>query len=349
MKAVFFPGDREAIVKEVPDPKPDRGQVLIRMKASGICGSDLELLYRLSKEERGKPLLGITISPEVIPGHEPCGVVEELGPGVHHLREGDPVIVYHLSGCGYCKFCRSGFPIHCAQKRTYGFDIHGGFADLMVADEKDCVMLPNELDFVEGAYCGCGAGTAYKASKRVGICGLETIALFGLGPVGLAGVLIGKALGARVIGVDIKEYRLRLAQKAGADHIINSNEGDPVKSIMELTNGEGADAAIDFSSNPVARSNALDCTKTWGRVAFVGLAGGKITIDASTQIIPKQLNIYGSWVFSTAELQELLAMLVRYRLRFDDLVTHRFSIEDAPEALRLFDKGESGKVVLIWT
>jgi threonine dehydrogenase-like Zn-dependent dehydrogenase len=348
VKAVFFPGDREAIVKDVADPKPDRGQALIRMKASGICGSDLGFLYRLSKEERSKPSLGIALSPDVIPGHEACGVVEELGPGVRHIREGDRVIVYHTRGCGRCKYCRSGFPIHCALKKAYGFDIDGGFADLIVADDSDCIALPKELDFVDGAYCACAAGTAYKASKRVGIRGLDTIALFGLGPVGLAGVLIGKAMGATVIGVEINEYRLTLAKKAGADHVINSNVDDPVKRIMELTNGEGADVAIDYSANPIARSKALDCTKIWGRMAFVG-EGGKVTIEPSMQIIHKQLNVYGSFVFSTAELQELLATLVRYRLRLNEFVTHRCSIEDAPEALRLFDKGESGKVVFIWT
>jgi propanol-preferring alcohol dehydrogenase len=348
MKAVFFPGDREAIVKDVVDPKPDRGQVLVRMKASGICGSDLGFLYRLSKEERSKPSLGISLSPDVIPGHEACGIVEKLAPGVRHLREGERVIVYHTRGCGDCKFCRSGFPIHCALKKAYGFDINGGFADLVVADESDCVALPKELDFVEGAYCACAAGTAYKASKRVGVRGLETIAVFGLGPVGLAGVLIGKAMGARVIGVEISEYRSRLAMKAGADHVINPNVEDPVKSIMELTNGEGADAAIDYSANPIARSKALDCTKIWGRMAFVG-EGGKVTVEPSMQIIHKQLNVYGSFVFSIAELQEFLAVIVRHRLRLGDLVTHRYSIEDAPEALRLFDSGESGKVVFTWT
>jgi propanol-preferring alcohol dehydrogenase len=347
MKAVFFPGDREAIVKEVPDPKPDRGQALIRMKASGICGSDLGFLYRLSKEERAKPSLGVSLSPDVIPGHEACGIVEKLGPSILHLREGERVVVYHTRGCGCCKYCRSGFPIHCTLKKAYGFDINGGFADLVVADETDCVALPKELDFAEGAYCACAAGTAYKASKRVGVSGLDTIALFGLGPVGLAGVLIGKAMGARVIGVEISEYRSRLAIKAGADHVINPNVEDPVKSIMELTNGEGADVAIDYSANPIARSKALDCTKIWGRMAFVG-EGGKVTIEPTMQIIHKQLSVYGSFVFSTAELQELLAMLVRRRLRLNSLVTHRFSIEDAPEALRLFDRGESGKVVFIW-
>ena len=348
MKGILFPGSKKVVVREFPRPRPGPGEVLIEMRASGLCGSDLEYLFNIPEEDRGKPYLGMIAPPDIIPGHEPSGVVIELGPGVRHLKVGDRVAVYHISGCGTCKYCRSGWQILCRNKTTYGFDRHGGDADYMVADEKDCVILPDNLSFAVGAYCACGAGTAFQVTRRLGISGLDDVVIFGVGPVGLAATLFASFQGARVIAVDVNDERLDLAREIGAKHVINPLKTDVITEIKRLTHGEGASVTIDCSGNPDARVNALECAKTWGRTAFVG-EGHKTTIDPSPQLIHKELTLIGSWVYSIPTMMELFEYLDRFKLPLEKLITNRYSIEDAPRALADFSSGKTaGKAVFEW-
>lgn len=349
MRGVLLPGSEKAVVETFPIQEPGLGEVLIEMRASALCGSDLEYIYKVPEEMRGKPVLGVVALPDKIPGHEPCGVVVKLGEGVRNLKVGDRVAVYHISGCGVCKYCRSGWQIICSGRHTtYGFDRHGGDADYMVADEKDCVILPASLSYAVGAYCSCGAGTAYQVTKRLGISGLDDVVIFGVGPVGLAAVLFSSFEGGRVIAVDVNEERLALAKEIGAKHVINPKKNDPVEEVKRLTNGEGASVTLDCSANPQARIAALECAKIWGRTAFVG-EGNTTTIDPSPQILHKELTLIGSWVFSLPSMMELLEYIDRYRLPLDRLITDRFKIEQAPEAFKRFAKGgTAGKAVFEW-
>lgn len=347
MKGLQFPGSREAIVKDFEVPTPGRGEVLVRMKAAGICGSDLNYLYRTPKEDKDKYVLGVWVSSTVIPGHEPCGVIEAVGENVNNLKIGDRVIVYHISGCGVCEHCRAGYNIHCEQKKTYGFDINGCFADYMLAKERDCVILPDELSYEEGCYYACGAGTAYKAVKRLGISGYDFVSIFGLGPVGLAATLMAKKFGAKVVGVDPVSVRRDLAHKVGADYTIDPSAQNVVETIKEITKGRGASVGIECSSHPDARGQVLDSAQLWGRVAFVG-EGREVTIDVSNQIIHKQLTIIGSWVYSIPDLIELLRYAVNEKLELPSLITHYFTLSEAQEALKLADSSTTGKVVFKW-
>jgi len=349
MRGILFPGSKQVVVQDFSIPKPGPGEVLIEMRASGLCGSDLEYLFNIPKEDRGKPYLGMVAPPDIIPGHEPCGVVVELGPGVRHLKVGDRVAVYHISGCGVCKYCRSGWQILCKKKTTYGFDRHGGDADYMVADEKDCVVLPESLSFAVGAYCSCGAGTAFQITKRLGISGLDTVAIFGTGPVGLAATLFASFQGGRVIAIDVNDERLNLAKEVGAKFTINPLKQDPVEEILNITHGEGASVALDCSGNPTARVQALECAKIWGRVAFVG-EGHTTTIDPSPQLLHKELTLLGTWVFSVSTMIELFEYLDRYQLPLERLITNRYRIEDASTALSEFSSGKTaGKAVFEWS
>ncbi len=349
MTGILFPGGKQTRVMEFDVPKPGLGEVLIKMKASAMCGSDLEYIYKTPVEKRGQPVLGVLSLPEIIPGHEPSGQVVEIGSGVRNLKVGDRVAVYHISGCGVCKYCRSGWQIICQNKhKTYGFDRHGGDADYLVADEKDCVILPDDLSYAVGAYCSCGAGTAYQVTKRLQISGLDDVVIFGAGPVGLAATLFASFMGGRVITVDVNEKRLKLAKEAGAKTTINPQKSNVVEQVFSLTNDEGASVTIDCSANPVARNMALDCAKTWGRVAYVG-EGNVTTVDPSPQILHKELTLIGSWVFSIPVMMELLETLSHHKIPLENLITDRFRIKDAPEAFEKFEKGETaGKAVFIW-
>lgn len=347
MRALQFPGDREVVIKEFADPKPSHGEVLLSVKAAGICGSDLNYLYRTRKEDKDKHILGVWVSSTVIPGHEPCGIIEEVGEGVANLKKGDRVVVYHISGCGACKYCREGMAIHCKEKKTYGFDFDGVFADKMIAKAQDCIILPEDVSFSVGSYCACGAGTAYKALKRLNVGGRDSVTVFGLGPVGLAAVLFAKKFGAKVVAVDPVAKRREIAAAAGADLVVDPISSDPVQAILDFTDGEGTSVGIECSSNPKARSQILDGAKLFGRVAYVG-EGKDVHIDVSNQIIHKQLTILGSWVYSTSDLIELLEYVSKENIDLSQLITDEYSLDQAEEAMRLADGGNCGKVVFTW-
>lgn len=349
MKGVLFPGSETCVVEEFEVPTPRHGQVLIEMRASGMCGSDLEYLYKTPKELRGQPVNGVAADPRTITGHEPAGVVTALGEGVRHLKVGDRVAVYHINGCGFCQQCRSGWQITCTSvHKTYGFDRDGGNADYLVADERDCVTLPDNVAFEEGAFIACGAGTGFSATKRLAVSGLDDYLVFGAGPVGLSAALFGKFMGARVLVVDVNDTRLEMAKQIGVARTINPTRQSVVDEVMSFTNGAGASAAVDATANPKARSTMLDCAKTWGRVAFVG-EGHTATFDISQQIIHKQLTVLGSWVYSTQMMMELVELVSRHSIPLGKLlVTDRWNLDDAPEAYRRFSAGESaGKGVFV--
>lgn len=349
MRAVRFLGDREIEFIEAPDPRPGPGEVLIEIRAAGICGSDLGFLYRPSQEETtAEPAAHDQWIPSVagvIPGHEPAGVIVEVGPGSPHLAVGDRVACYHITGCNECRACRSGWMLHCPIYRSYGWQRDGAFADFMVADAKSCIPLPDGVSFVDGAYCACGAGTAYQATKRGAPTGGETIALFGLGGVGLAGVIFAKAAGARVVAVDPIAMRRDLALSLGADEVIDPVADDAVRTIYELTHGEGAHLTIDYSGSSTGRLAALDSARVWGRSVFVG-ERNLTTIDPSPQILHKQLTLHGSWVCSWPVMDELIGRLGREPLPLEKAVTHRFPLDRIEEAFRVADGGECGKVVI---
>jgi threonine dehydrogenase-like Zn-dependent dehydrogenase len=230
---------------------------------------------------------------------------------------------------------------------TYGGTQHGGPEDFLLAPADTCVALPDELSYEEGAACACGTGTAFHAIRRLDVSGIDTVAVFGQGPVGLSATMFASAMGARVIAVDVLPERLELARKLGAGVVIDASADDPVAAIRELTNGGGADATLDATGIPQARINAVDSAKLWGRVCFVG-EGNTTTFDVSAQIIHKQLTIYGSWTFSTGGLAEVTRFVVERDVPLTDLVTHRYRLEDAVDAYQLFDTGRTGKVVFVW-
>ncbi|MHB1354569.1 MAG: zinc-dependent alcohol dehydrogenase family protein [Anaerolineae bacterium] len=343
MRGVLYPGGSTAELCDFPTPQPGHGQVLVRMRASGICGSELHFIYQVSREAKSRSNMH-----GIIPGHEPCGQVEALGTGVVGLATGDRVVIYHISGCGQCKYCRAGWMLHCTvHKRTYGVDINGGHADYILVDARNCVKLPEPLSYADGAHCACGGGTAYQALRRLEISGRDRLAVFGLGPVGLGGVILAKALGATVYATDILPERVELARKLGADVAFVASEVEVVPYLRELTGGEGLEAAIDFSASPIARNQALDCVGIWGRVAFVG-EGNKTTFEPSPQMLHRQLTVIGSWVCGLWQLEELAGFMARRNLSFEPMITHRYPLNEIKQAIDAFAEGHTGKVMITW-
>ena len=220
MKAAYLPGNSTVVLKEVDIPEPGHGQVLIKTKSSTICGSDIRAIYN---EHLGKGPEGYQ---NKIAGHEPAGQIMKCGPGMRRFKEGDRVVVYHISGCGLCNDCRRGYMISCTSplRAAYGWQRDGGMAPYMLAEEKDCVLLPDSLTYTDGAQVACGFGTVYEALEKIGISGNDAVLVVGLGPVGLATLMLAKAMGAqKLIGVDVTNERCRIARdKKLADHVLVS-------------------------------------------------------------------------------------------------------------------------------
>jgi D-arabinose 1-dehydrogenase-like Zn-dependent alcohol dehydrogenase len=171
MKAAYLPGNSTVVMKEVPVPEPGHGQVLVKTKSSTICGSDIRAIYR---EHLGKGPEGYQ---NKIAGHEPAGQIVKCGPGMRRFKEGDRVVVYHISGCGLCNDCRRGYMISCTSplRAAYGWQRDGGMAPYILAEERDLVLLPDSLTYTDGAQVACGFGTVYEGLEKIGISGNDAV------------------------------------------------------------------------------------------------------------------------------------------------------------------------------
>jgi threonine dehydrogenase-like Zn-dependent dehydrogenase len=340
MHAAFLPGGRKVDVREVDDPQPGPGQVVVAMRASTICGSDLRAIYREHLGEGPEAYQG------VVGGHEPAGRVAALGEGVERIKVGDRVVVYHISGCGQCEDCRRGYQISCSSpaRAAYGWQRNGGHADLLLAEERDLLVLPDELTFLDGACVACGFGTAYEALCRIDVSGRDRLLVVGLGPVGLAAGLLGKAMGAPlVVGTDPSPERRDLALRLQAvDHAVAGTDEELIQLL-----GDGAETSVDCSGNPRGQLTTLRHTRRWGRSALVG-EGGQLSVDVSEVLIHRALTVHGSWVSSTVRMTELLENLARWGLHPEKVVTDTFPIDQAASAYEVADSGAGGKVGIVW-
>jgi threonine dehydrogenase-like Zn-dependent dehydrogenase len=343
MRGAYLPGNSTVELREVMVPEPGHGEVLLRMKASTICGSDIRCIYH---EHLGKGPEGYQ---GVIAGHEPCGQIVRAGPGCRRYKEGDHVIVYHISGCGLCNDCRRGYMISCTDekyRRAYGWQRDGGMADYLLAEEKDLVYLPDELSYADGAQVACGFGTAYEGLQKIGISGNDCVLITGLGPVGLATAALCRKLGVtKIIGIEVIEERLKLAKELGLCDEVLASGPQNVAQVKNLTGGHGVERAVDCSANDFARATAVRATRKWGKVVLLG-EGGRMELNPSPDIIHDQKTIFGSWVTSTWLMEELVERLVRWNLHPADLVTHRFALDRVSEAYALMASGKCGKVAV---
>jgi threonine dehydrogenase-like Zn-dependent dehydrogenase len=347
MQAIVFMGERKLQLLSFDDPTPGPGEVVLEIKASGMCGSDLKF-YRASKS--GSQALGLgKVSGPVIAGHEPCGVVVAVGAGVGERAApmGARVMVHHYKGCGVCTHCRIGWSQLCAEGIVvYGVTGHGAHARYMKVPASTLVPLPDALTFETGAAISCGTGTAYGALRRMNLSGRDTIAIVGQGPVGLSATQLAVAMGARVIALDVGDERLKRAGEFGATATIDPGAGDAVAAIKDLTHGVGADLTLDTSGTPAGRLVAVRGARTWGTVCFVG-EGDSVTLDVSPDMLRKQLTIIGSWTFSTTGQADCAAFVADRRIAVDHLFTHRWRLDQAEEAYRLFDGQTTGKGVFL--
>jgi len=339
MKGLFFPEHMKVEFRELPDPIPQAGEVVVDIKATSLCGSDLHNLHSQHPNDK------------VIMGHEGAGIVSAIGPGVTTVKIGDRVALYHVIGCGKCANCMAGYVQFCIEDRRALAGIeHGTFADKILVKEMNCLPLPDDISFAIGAFIGCFAGTSYSAMMKLDPSGKDTVAVFGLGPVGLAGVAYAHALGARVIGIDGIQKRLDLGKKLGCDDVVNFRDQDVVTALKELTGGKGPELVYESSGSMVAQRQAIEAAAVHGKVCMVGFNGPmSLKTDQAPSLytmIGKELTLMGSSIMPRQYHYGIIDLIRRKNIDLEAMITDRFPFEKIEEALRLFDTGDTGKVVI---
>jgi L-iditol 2-dehydrogenase len=340
MKAVFLPGDKRVEIRAVEVPTPGPGEVLVQVKASCICRSDLSLYY-------GDAVVGGDAAGKCITGHEPAGIIVSAGAGVRRFKAGDRVAVYLAVGCGVCSACRMGNFFLCQDWRCLGFTADGGNAEYLVVPERNCLAIPDSISYVAAAISTDAFGTLFSACKKLRLSGASALGVWGLGPMGTSGVLAAKAMGARVVAFDPIAGRREFAKQLGADLTLDPGAPDAKEKLAAFAGPLGLDAGIDCSGHPAGQNMALDSVRRLGSVAFIG-ESRETTIRPSDQLIRKQLTLTGSWYFNIAEYEEIIDVLVGKKIDLERLATHRFSIDEAETAFRLFDERKTEKAVFVF-
>ena len=339
MTAVYLPGNKQVDIRTaiVPEPGPD--EVLVEVKASCICRSDLSLYY-------GNAVISGGDSDQFICGHEPSGIVVKTGEAVTEFSVGDNVAVYLAVGCGVCHHCRTGHNYLCAKWKCLGFTMDGGNAEFLRVPARNLLKTPKGMSHLAAAISTDAFGTLFSACRKVGVNGLSTIGIWGLGPMGAAGTMAAKAMGGSVVALDPVAERREFAKELGADLVLDPTAPDALNQIREFSGGEDLSGAIDCSGSSQAHNMALEAAAPMARLALIG-ESQETTIKTSDHMIRKQLTVFGSWYFSINEYEDILSLIKSHNVDLERLATHTFDLKDADKAFRMFDNRETEKAVFV--
>lgn len=329
-----------AALREIPVPRCGPDEVLVRVKATSICGTDVHIYQWDAWAESA------VVTPNVF-GHEFAGIVEAVGSEVKHVKVGDSVSAEGHIACGQCKACRTGNAHVCPHTVSFGISAPGCFADYAVV--KAANVIPNRPDMpFELACLQDPLGNAVQTVLSGDIVG-KSVAIIGMGPIGLMSVAVAKASGAgAVIAIDVNPYRLELAKRMGADRIVNGRDVSMVDAIMDHTGGEGAEVVLEMSGHPDAIRGGFEAAAPAARVSMLGIPAREVSLDLSRHLIFKGLRIegitgrrmYQTWY-------QLKGLLDHKRIDLSPLVTHRFGLGDYEEAFGLMAAGLCGKIVFL--
>ncbi|MFC4077927.1 L-threonine 3-dehydrogenase [Salinithrix halophila] len=328
-----------AELKEVSIPSAGPGEVLVKVKAASICGTDVHI-YSWDDWAAGR------IKPPLVFGHEFCGEVVETGEGVTGFEKGDSVSAETHIVCGRCPQCRRGEAHVCTFTKIIGVDTRGCFSEYAVMPAgnlwKNDPTLPPEV-----ATAMEPMGNAVHTVLSGPVAG-RTVAVIGCGPIGIMAVAVAKASGASaVIAFDINEYRLDLAKKMGATHLVNSGEEDPVAVAKKLTGGWGVDVVLEMSGNPVAIRQGFSMVTMGGRISMLGLPLRAVELDIANDLVFKGVQVHGIVGRRMYETwQQTAGFLTSGQVDLKPMITHRFSLEEYQTAFEQMMSGKSGKVVL---
>lgn len=340
MKAAVLPqGSRSLEIQELDLPTLLPNQVKIKVKACGICGSDIHLVLH------GK--MKATYTP-CVPGHETSGVVEEVGEQVTRFKKGDRVVVSAGTSCGKCKHCLAGRENLCEEIGVLGFNQRGGFAEYLQIEERYLHNLPDEIPFTEGAILADAVSTPYHAVKYQGeIKPGDTVAIIGCGGLGIHAVAIAKALGAgRIFAVDIDSGSLENAKSYGADELILVEKNMQVGKVLKEKSG-GIDLLCDFSGFMPNIENSVRAMNRGGRIVLVGIGRNKLEIPMPFFLIERQIRITGSYGSDRRAIPELVQLYKDKKLSLTKSISGVHKLEDTNEFLHALEEKKGNPIRFI--
>jgi alcohol dehydrogenase, propanol-preferring len=321
-------------IDAVPVPVPGPGEVLVRIRACGVCASDLHVVTGVTPH--GPEL------PQIL-GHEPAGEVAQVGPEVDGWRVGDRVAMLAGRPCGRCGYCLAGRDNLCPTLEVAGVDTHGAQAEFAVTDARYLVPIPPSLPFEQAAIVTDAVATPYHALKRGGVGEGSSVAVFGLGGLGMHAVLLAKLAGAVVIGVDVDEVNLQRALDWGADEVVHAGDGRPARRIRELAEG-GVDRSFEFVGLAETVDQAVKCLRPGGRATIVGLGPSAISTVPIARFVAQETELVGSFGSTHQDLGELFDLVEQGRLDLSRSVTDVLPLDELPAALRRLETREGNPI-----
>lgn len=325
---------------ELPIPEVGPRDVLVKVKAAGICHSDAHYRAGVSPV---RPL------PMTL-GHEVAGCVEEVGEAVAGLQPGDRVCLHYMVTCGDCEYCNMGSEQFCTSGSMIGKYRPGGYAEYICLPSRSVFKLPEEIPFEQAAIMMCSSATSFHALQKTHLKAGETVAVFGLGGLGMSAVQLAYAVGAlRVFGVDLNPDKLALAEKYGAMPI-DANQADVVKEIKRLTAGKGVDVALELIGLPVTMRQAIDCAGIFGRVGLVGLNDKTIEIHPYVELLGREAEIIGVSDHLAREIPTLIEFVRSGKLDLSKVISHTIPLDvgEINNTLDLLDTyNHPGRIVII--
>lgn len=338
MKALVYRGPKSLGLEEVPRPAPAEQEVLVRVAATGICGSDVHGYLGLT----GRRI------PPLIMGHEFCGTVEELGRGVEGVRAGDRVVIEPVISCGACTFCRRGRTDLCSARRCFGvMKLDGSMAELVAVPARLLHRMPDGLSPAMGAMVEPVA-VAHRAVSRVGnLIGGSTVLVVGAGTIGLLLLALARLHGPRrVLVSDLNERRLALARSLGADVVLHPSRGEIVDAVREHTDGEGVDVSFEAVGASATVEQALACLRPRGTCVWVGNSQREIRLDMQ-RAVTRELNVLGSYVYTAEQFDEAIGFLARREIDVEPIVSCRAPLTRGPELFAALSEPDTDLVKVV--
>ncbi|MCD6116633.1 zinc-binding dehydrogenase [bacterium] len=334
MKKAIITAKREVALKEVPVPKAVKDWALVKIMSAPMCTE-----YKDYRDGIKNDFLG----------HEAAGIVTETATPCS-VKPGDRVVVMPQYPCGSCSLCQSGDYIHC--EHNYDFDRFTGspegkstYAQYLLKPAWLLPKIPDGISCDHASMLCCGLGPTFGAMELMKVSSSDTVLITGMGPVGLGGVINGVSRGCRVIAVTHHKYRADLAKSLGAAVVFDYHDPDILNNIIDFTEGNGADAAIDCAGNKSSQRLCLDATKRLGQVSFVG-ESGFLNINISDDLIRNGLTLHGVWHYNLKYIPELFRIVRDHKDIIEKLITHTFPMSRVNEAFELQLTRQCGKVIL---
>jgi propanol-preferring alcohol dehydrogenase len=325
---------RPLTIEELPVPEPAAGEVLVRIRASGVCHTDL---HAADGDWPVKP------TPPFVPGHEGAGVVARVGPGVKNLKEGDPVgIAWLHDACGACEHCMTGWETLCESQHNSGYGVNGSFAEYAIGSAAYVARLPSRVDFAEIAPILCAGVTTYKGIKETEARPGEWIAISGVGGLGHVAVQYARAMGLHVVALDVTDEKLALAKSLGADATVDAKRPDAAEAVVKLTGGGAHGVLVTAVSRP-AFAQAIDMVRRRGTVSLVGLPPGTFPTPIF-EVVLKRITVRGSIVGTRKDLAEAVQFAAEGKVSSH---IHKAKLEDINRVFADLKAGTvDGRIVL---